>query len=56
MIGWRDYLGAEFDDKPKPVGGAYYCGCAYVSGEQNCVHHGDPVEKFPELKEPASER
>ena len=46
MIGWRDYLGADFDEKPKSVGGNYFCGCVYVAGKHHCEHHGDPVEKF----------
>lgn len=45
-VAWPDYLGAD-DVEKKPADGNYYCGCAYVRGEDNCVHHGDPVEHWP---------
>lgn len=48
MIGWRDFLGADFDTKPKAVGGVYYCGCEYVQGQDECQHHGDPIERWPQ--------
>jgi hypothetical protein len=47
VIGWRDYLGHDFDEKPKTEGGNYFCGCSYVAGYESCEHHGDPVERWP---------
>lgn len=52
MIGWRDYLGADFDEQPKLVGGNYFCGCTYVAGRDHCEHHGDPVERYAKREEP----
>jgi hypothetical protein len=48
VIGWRDFLGADFEDKPKHNDdGNYYCMCKFVDGSETCPTHGDPPQKYP---------